>query len=289
MKTGSSQSIRAALKDIADRENISFQVIITRYLHERLIYRLSVSEYVKNFLLKGGTLLYAFEGIHTRPTMDIDMLAKHIDNDKENIRVIFQKVCQINYPDDCVIFNANSIEVFDIAENDKYSGVRVLLDANFDTVKQGLQIDIGFSDNVMSPVELDFPVLIEELDNPHIMAYSIETVVAEKFHAMIALGTNNSRMKDFYDVFVLLKNNEIADENLQDAIKKTFSNRNTAYIENPELFSELFYTNVNRQIMWRAFLKKIKIENIDFKQVIEYITTKLSPIYEMLQRTNLFL
>jgi predicted nucleotidyltransferase component of viral defense system len=134
----------------------------------------------------------------------------------------------------------------------------------------------------MSPVELDFPVLIEKLDNPHIMAYSIETVVAEKFHAMIALGTNNSRMKDFYDVFVLLKNNEIADENLQNAIKKTFSHRNTAYIENPELFSELFYTNANRQIMWRAFLKKIKIENIDFKQVIEYITTKLSPIYEML-------
>jgi predicted nucleotidyltransferase component of viral defense system len=284
MKQGNAKSIRAALRNIADRENIQFQLIVTRYLHERLLYRLSVSEYAKNFYLKGGTLLYAFEGLHTRPTMDIDMLVKHIDNDKNKIKQVFETICQINYADDCVIFNTNSLAVADIAEDAKYSGVRLLIDAGFDTIKQCLQIDFGFSDNITNPIDLNFPVLMEEFDMPRLKAYSIETVIAEKFHAMIALGTNNSRMKDFYDVYNLLKNNKITEVNLHNAIQETFSNRNTTYIENHELFSELFYQNASRKIRWKAFLRKIKAENLDFEDVVRYITNKLSIIYNRLNK-----
>jgi predicted nucleotidyltransferase component of viral defense system len=101
-----------------------------------------------------------------------------------------------------------------------------------------LQVDFGFSDEITKPINLDFPVLMEELGKPILKAYSIETVIAEKFHAMIALGTNNSRMKDFYDVYILLQHNEILNTSLHDAISETFSNRDTFYIENHEMFSE---------------------------------------------------
>ncbi|GHT62719.1 hypothetical protein AGMMS50239_16820 [Bacteroidia bacterium] len=283
MKQGNAKSIRACLQNISNKEKIDFQQIVTRYLHERLIYRLSVSEYAKNFFLKGGALLYAFSGLHTRPTMDIDMLAKHIDNDKSNIKTIFEQICDIKYDDDCVNFRKDSIVVSDIAEEAKYSGIRVLIDADFDTIKQRLQIDFGFSDIIISSIDLDFPVLLEELDRPQIKAYSMETVIAEKFHAMITLGTNNSRMKDFFDVYILLKNNKLTNKNLQNAISEIFRNRETPCIESPELFEISFFQNTNRKIRWKAFLRKIKSENIDFETVVKHITARLQPIYEQLK------
>jgi len=280
MKQGSPKSIRARLKNIADKENIPFQLILTRYFHERLLYRISISEYVGNFFLKGGLLLYAFEGLHTRPTKDIDMLVKHIDNDKDNIKSICAEICRINHPEDCAAFDATSLSISDITEDAKYRGVRVLLEAGLDTIRQVLQIDFGFSDNIYAPIELAFPVLMEEFDVPHIKAYSLETVIAEKFHAMIALGTNNSRMKDFYDVYFLLKNNTIADEALHNAIQATFQNRNTPYSEHPELFSDSFHTNKNRQAMWNAFLRKIRADSPDFESIVRYITERLSQFHK---------
>ena len=287
MKKGNSLSIRMTLKNIADNENIRFQDLITRYLHERLIYRLSVSEYAQHFLLKVGALLYAFSGLHTRPTMDIDMLAKHIDNDKDKIKTFFENICKIDYPDDCVIFEQNTIDVSDIAEDAKYNGGRVVIDALFDTIRQRLQIDFGFSDIVSSPIELDFPVLMEELDAPKIKAYSIETVIAEKFHAMIVMGTFNSRIKDFYDIYTLFKNKEITNSSLHNAIKETFENRNTICVEEAVFFSESFYKDTVRIIMWNAFLRKIKVEHIDFDIVVKYITAMLLPIYNSLINSKL--
>ncbi|MDR1161997.1 MAG: nucleotidyl transferase AbiEii/AbiGii toxin family protein, partial [Tannerellaceae bacterium] len=203
MKKGNVKSIRAVLKNISDKERIDFQLIVIRYLHERFLYRVSVSAYAKHFFLKGGILLFAIKGLHIRPTVDIDMLAIQLSNDKEQLHRIFQTICSIEYDDDCVIFNIDSIKTEDIAADAKYSGVRILIDAGLDTIRQQLQIDIGFSDVITpAPVNLVYPTLLSELAQPfQIGAYSIETVVAEKFHAMIALGVFNSRMKDFYDVY----------------------------------------------------------------------------------------
>jgi predicted nucleotidyltransferase component of viral defense system len=289
MKLGNPISIRTALKNISDRENIDFQTIATRYLHERLLFRVASSNFAQNFFLKGGALFYAFEGLHARPTLDIDFLAKQIDNDKENLKTIFTKICEIEYADDCVLFNKNTIEVFDIDEDAKYSGVRVLLNASFDSIKQRLQIDIGFSDIITpEPVHLTYPTLLNELKNPEIRAYSIETVIAEKFHAMFTLGTLNSRMKDFYDVYILLKNNKIENANLQDSISQTFKNRNTDFTDDHEIFSTLFYENKNRQAMWKAFLRKMKIfENLEFPSVVKTILERLQPIYNELLKSKI--
>jgi len=281
MKKGSSTSIRAVLLNLSQKEGLVFQQVITRYLHERLLYRLSLSEYRLKFILKGGNLLYAIEGLHIRPTTDIDILAKHITNDKETLKNIFKDICSVRCNDDCVIFDATNITVTDIAEEKKYSGIRLLIKAQLDTIKQFLQVDIGFGDIITpAPVMISYPTLLNELKSPDIMAYSIETVIAEKFHAMILNSVFNSRMKDFYDVYILLKNNRINNENLQEAILQTFKCRETDFIENHELFTSSFHEDKNRQTMWKAFLRKMKIsENLEFPFIVKNILEQLQPIY----------
>jgi len=285
MKQGSPTSIRAVLLNLSKKENLLFQQVVTRYLHERLLYRVSLSAYKSSFVLKGGNLVYAIEGLHTRPTMDIDLLARNIDNDKENVKNIFRQICEINYDNDCVHFEPESIIVSDIAKEKKYSGVRLLIDTHFDTVRQPIQIDIGFGD-VITPaaISLAYPVLLNELDNPDILAYSIETVIAEKFEAMIQLGELNSRMKDFYDVYILLTNNKIDETVLSEAIFSTFEQRNTLIKSTPEIFTKEFYLYKPRQTVWKFFLKKIKHPNdLSFETVMNLIVSRLHPIYETLK------
>ena len=285
MKQGNSMSIRAVLLNLSKQENLIFQQVVTRYLHERFLYRVSLSEYNSSFVLKGGNLMYVIEGLHIRPTMDIDILAKNMDNDKENVKNIFRKICEIKYDNDCVCFNSNAIAVSDIAVEKKYSGVRLLIDTQFDTIRQSIQVDIGFGD-IITPdaIALSYPVLLNELDSPKILVYSVETVIAEKFEAMIHLGGLNSRMKDFYDVYILLKNNRIDDEILDKAIFCTFERRKTMLKTQPEIFTKDFYLYEQRQTAWKFFLKKIKEEYVDFEEVMRIITTKLQPIYSKLQR-----
>ena len=284
MKPGNSTSIKAVLMNLSNREELPFQQIITRYLHERLLYRLSISQYKSSFILKGGNLVYAMEGLHARPTIDIDMLAKHISNDKEILKEIFRNICSIVYEEDCVIFDVSNIVVSDIAKEKKYSGIRLLINTKFDTIKQKLQIDIGFGDFITpAPLSLSYPTLLYGLNPPDILAYSIETVIAEKFHAMIEHGIFNSRMKDFYDVYILLKNNVINNENLQESILQTFRHRNTDFTENHQLFTSAFHENPNRQTMWKAFLRKMKIsDDLEFPLVVKTILERLQPIYNEL-------
>jgi len=153
MKLGSPTSIRATLLNLSQKEDLLFQQVVTRYLHERLLHRLSLSEYKQNFILKGGNLLYAFGGIGTRPTVDIDMLARKVANDMESMRDIFAKVCAIKYDDDCVVFDPTNIAVSEISQENKYTGIRLQITAKFDTIKQIIQVDIGFGD-VITPKPL---------------------------------------------------------------------------------------------------------------------------------------
>jgi len=148
MKAGSPMSVRSVLMNLSKNEGLPFQQLVTRYLHERFLYRLSVSEYKSTFILKGGNLLYAVGDLHTRPTKDIDMLAKHISNDKEVLKGVFRDICSISYNDDCVTFDVSNISAFDIAEETEYGGIRLLINSMFDTIRQRLQIDIGFGDVV---------------------------------------------------------------------------------------------------------------------------------------------
>lgn len=181
--------------------------MIIRYLYERLLYRLSASDYRDKFYLKGGALLYALEKEFPRPTLDIDFLGIKIKNDLAHIKNVFTEICSVACDNDGVSFDIDSITTEDITEGRDYKGIKVTLVACLDTIKQVMKMDIGFGDVVTpQPLELSYPSLMDELPQATIMAYSLESVVAEKFQAMIELSEVNSRYKDFYDVYKILRN-----------------------------------------------------------------------------------
>lgn len=273
-------SIRARLLNLAKKERIDFQLIIIRFFHERLLYRISVSDYSQQLILKGGAFIYAVQGIKSRPTIDVDLLGTQISNDIETLCGVFRQICTIESEDE-VAFNPKSVVGELITQQDKYNGVRLYIDATFHTVKQRIQIDVGFGDIVI-PVaqELEYPILLDEMQIPVIQAYSTETVIAEKFQAMIELSVANSRMKDFYDVYNLLTDNKFDNETLEEAIKATFVNRGTSYTENHALFTAEFGTNPQRKKSWTVFLNKInRDKELEFEDVMRLISEKLMPFW----------
>lgn len=285
--TDTGKSIRTRLLTIAKKENLSFQLVIIRYLHERLLYRVSRSLYADNFCLKGGVLLYVYNREQTRPTLDIDFLGTKIPNEIHSIESSFMEICSIKYPSDAVIFDTGSIIAEEIAGQDEYPGIRLFVTANLDTIRQRIQVDIGFGDIVIpAPVQLNYPTLLPESGIPVVQAYSLETVVAEKFEAMIDLSIVNSRMKDFYDVYQILATQEVNLKNLEEAIRETFRNRNTIYTPDHALFSDNFPTDINRLRQWKVFLGKNHLDQaIDFNDVISKIRKFLFPIWERLSIT----
>ena len=153
--------------------------------------------------------------------------------------------------------------------------------ARLDTARQKIAMDIGFGDVITpDPQELEYPLLLDDLPPVTIMAYSLETVIAEKFQAMIELSENNSRMKDFYDLYTLLYNNTIDSALLEKAIHATLKNRGTVYEENHPLFSDGFSTNLRFQLLWKGFMKKIGKTEPDFETVIRLIRERLFPFWE---------
>ena len=196
----SGRSIRAKLLNIAKQENIFFQTILTRYFQERLLYRMSLTQYKEHFYLKGGALMCAYERFAARPTLDIDFLGANISNDSDNIIKAFKEIGAVPYDEDGVSFDINHITAKDITEFKDYHGIRISIPVTMDTIAQVMTMDIGFGDIVTpKPVSLDYPILLSHFPMANILAYSIETVIAEKMHAVIDLADQSSRMKDYYD------------------------------------------------------------------------------------------
>lgn len=283
--TNSSKSVKERLLNLSRAEHYNPQMMISRYMQERLLYRLSVSDYRERFILKGGALLYAHDRFEARPTLDIDFMATRINNDKENIKRIIKEICNVDCATDGAAYDADTVEAEDITVNKEYHGVRVSVVAHLDSARQRVSMDIGFGDVVTpAPQELAFPALIDSVPQAEIKAYSLETVVAEKFHAMIVLSLANSRMKDFFDVYRILMTDRVDDNVLSDAIKSTFANRETGYRENHPLFTEEFFASKDRQAFWNGFLRKIKYpEFFDFQEVGLLIREHLQPYWELLK------
>ncbi len=278
-------SVRDKLLKLAS-EKSTYQQILIRYMHERLLYRMSISKYRSNFYLKGGALLFVYERFLARPTTDIDFLGSSISRDKENIKRVFTEILSIPYPEDGVVFDYDQemIRVEYITLDREYSGVRVLFTGHLDTIVQNLSMDIGFGDIIIpSPVALDYPPLISEMGNFTISAYSLETVVAEKFQTMIAKSIANSRMKDFYDVYTILSGYKLDKDSLERAIREVMVNRKTGYEENHLLFSDDFKTDPDKLLQWNAFLRKKKIKNgPSFGTVMDLIKSELKPYWDSL-------
>ena len=270
-------SIKTRLLQFSKDSQLDYMKILVRYLHERLLYRVSISAYREKLLLKGSSLLYAHERWAARPTLDIDLLGYGINNSEDNIRSIMTDICQLECPDDGVTFDAESIHLEPIAVEKKYPGVCVTVEAHLDSIKQAVSVDIGFGDVITpQPVPLDYPTILKDIPEANLMAYSLETLIAEKFHAMVDRDEQNSRMKDFYDVYQLFLKNAVNTELLKEAIVNTFRNRGMCYHEHLHLFDEQFATNPDRNKRWKAFLRKMKIpDTIEFENVMQVIKDNL--------------
>lgn len=279
------KSIKAKLLNIAKREDVNYQQLVIRYLYERLLYRLSVSDYRDKFYLKGGALLYAFEKEFPRPTLDIDFLGVRIKNDLALLKDVFAEICSVECSEDGITFDVSTITTEEITEGRDYKGIRISLVAHLDTIKQVMKMDVGFGDVVTpSAQELSYPTLMEELPQATVMAYSLDSVVAEKFQAMIELSEVNSRYKDFYDVYKILKNHILDNNTLTGAIRATFANRETGYMENHPLFTHRFADDPSRNQQWQRFMKKIKQnEPENFADAMSLISARLEPIYKQLE------
>lgn len=279
-----SKSIRGKLLNIAKEENIFYQTVLTRYFQERLLYRISQTRYRNNFYLKGGALMYAYERFAARPTLDIDFLGNNISNEGESIVKAFKEICSVPYEEDGVTFDVEQITAQNITEFNDYHGIRLSIPVRMDTISQVMTMDIGFGDVVTpEPIGLDYPVLLEHLPSASILAYSLETVIAEKLHAVVDLADQSSRMKDYYDLYTILHNEKYDATVLQEAIIRTFENRHTSYDPNTMFFRKEFSDNQQMQVRWLAFIKKItKKTELAFAEVVTYIQEKLQPYWDNL-------
>lgn len=272
-------SIKDRLKNQAIASGKTFQEVLMMYGLERTVYRLSVSKYVERFTLKGGTFLYAlFEGEFARVTRDIDLLARNMPNNVEDMKKVFENIFSIEY-DDALRYDLNTLEVRGITEFKEYHGVNVFIMAYLDRTKVPVSIDIGFGDYIYPDrVKMEFPVLLD-MEVPEIFAYSISSVISEKFEAIVSLGDANSRYKDFYDIYILADRYDLDGKELKKAIRETFEHRGTGF-DDIFAFTDDFLRSEIHQNRWNAFLKKKTLVNAELEDVIELLKTLLLPIVE---------
>ena len=279
----SAVSVKDRLKNQAAASGKTMQEALTAYGLERTVYRLSISRYVERFTLKGGIFLYAlFDGEFTRVTRDIDLLARNMPNNAEDMRIVFEDIFSIEC-NDALRYDLSSMEVNSITEFKEYHGVNVSIVAYLDRTRVPVSIDIGFGDVIYPDrIKMDFPVLLS-MEVPEIYAYSIYSVISEKFEAIVSLGDANSRYKDFYDIYILADRYELDGYLLKEAVRETFEHRGTAF-DDIFAFDNSFVTSEIHQRRWKAFLKKKKaLVNAELEEVIALIKVLLIPIINSIE------
>ena len=270
-------SIHQRLLNRAHETGRPFNELLQYFAIERLLYRLSVSDHSESFILKGALMFNAWGLAGFRPTRDIDLLG-HTGNAIDAIVEMFRSVCELNVDPDGLTFNAKTVKGERIKEDADYEGIRITMTAQLGRTRLPIQIDIGFADVVTpAPEAVEYPVLLDH-PAPRLYGYPPETVIAEKFQAMTTLGTANSRMKDFHDVWMLAGNFEFDGRTLQSALERTFHARRTDLPDDSHvIFSEEFAEAKSAQ--WKTFTRRIKsTRDIEMEQVVQQIRKFLLPV-----------
>jgi predicted nucleotidyltransferase component of viral defense system len=269
-------SVRARLLNLARERNQPFDLLLTRYTLERLLYRLSSSQYRERFVLMGAMLMTNWVNDPHRPTRDLDLLAFG-DSDPEVILAVFRDICAIK-ADDAVVFDISALAVDRVRDELEYGGLRIKTNATVDGAKVRVLVDIGFGDAIEPGLtEIELSVLLDQ-PAPRLRAYSYETVIAEKFQAMVNLGRANSRMKDFYDIWILARSHEFDGVRLARAIAATFARRKTGIpSERPDALTPAFAEDQTKQRQWTAFLEDVAITPGTLAEVVEDLATFLMP------------
>lgn len=281
-------SDRARLRNLARQRKVEFQLLLSEFAVERLLYRLGVSPHGERYVLKGATLLRMWTAERGRATWDLDLLGRGADGVADVVQVV-REVCSLP-ADDGIVFDPDSTRGEEIRAADDYAGVRVRLQAQLAGARIPMQIDVGFGDAITpEPVRETYPSLLDHTP-PHILVYSREAVVAEKLEAMISLGVTNSRMKDFHDVQVLASSFAFAGPVLAEAIRATFERRRTPLPDvDPLVLSRGFLAAPERQTQWRAFLRRGRLPGPqDAGELAEALRRFLGPVLAALVQGEVF-
>lgn len=266
-------SLKARIRNIAKQKNIPAQVILQNYMFERLLVRLSVSEYKEKFVLKGGMLVAAIVGLDNRATMDMDTTLKNLPLTPEAIRNALEQICSISLDDDV------SFEIGDISpirEDDLYGGYRVMVKAKLDTMLTPLSIDVSTGD-VMTPdaIQYNFSEIFDDEKSYELWAYNIETVMAEKVETILRRGVFNTRPRDFYDTYILATTQNFNMQLFLEALQATTNHRGTTeQIADVKGILKNIQESLELQKMWSKYRKQFAYaKDIEYEQIMEVLRT----------------
>lgn len=279
-------SIRARLLNIAKHNNQDYNALLVHYAQERFLYRLSRSKYRSNLILKGA-LLFLPHGLPlTRTTKDIDFLGSGVSANIAKLKIVLQEIADMR-EDDGMEFLSKSISLKQIVEKADYPGIRARIGCTLGGAKFPLQLDIGFGDTIVAgPVEIDYPVILDQ-PTPKILAYSLESAIAEKFEAIVKLNVISSRMKDFHDILSIASQRKFELQTLREACLTTFQQRGTSVEDRKTVFSESFRTDGKMQQMWNAFHERsLLTQKQSFSEANEMLEKFLEPIFGNLEDTK---
>lgn len=251
-------SVNVRLKNLAVQKQISFDYILLRYALERFLFRLSVSPHANRFILKGASAFAVWMGDFFRMTRDADLYCSGKSN-SEFLLQCFREICRQEVAADGVTFDLSSMRASKIKKDQRYQGTRIVFYARIDQARVSLQFDIGVGDSIFPAAEFtEYPVLLEA-EHPLIKVYPKYTVIAEKYEAMVTLGMTNSRLKDFFDIWLLTECFDFDFITLKQALKRTFEHRKTPLpTALPTALTDEFTTDKMKLSQWNAFLHKIK-------------------------------
>jgi hypothetical protein len=279
-------SVRQRLLDNAKSTNRPFQEVLQYFAMERFLYRLSQSPHVEKFILKGALMFKLWGAAISRPTKDIDFLAR-TKNTPEAVVPIVRAICSQPVEPDGLSFDEASVEATLIKEHADYEGIRVRFLATLDKARVTMQLDLGYGDVVVpTPKIIEYPVLLD-FPAPFVGAYGRETVVAEKFEAMVKLGQLNSRMKDFFDIWLLSRQYDFDGATLARAIRGTFENRKTPLPAEALGVTSTFADDATKRSQWKGFLRKARLDNVpeDLHAILESLQVFLTPVAAAARKT----
>jgi hypothetical protein len=278
-------SIRARLLNHAKQHGDDYNRILTRYAIERLLYRLTLTEAAQRYVLKGAMLFVTWPEHMFRPTGDLDLLGEG-NPDPASLAELFGRICQVEVKEDGIVFDPGSIKVEPVREADKYQGATLLMNATLAGARIRVLVDIGFGDHVYpAPTRRTFPNLLADMPAASILMYPPETVVAEKFQAMVSLGEANTRIKDFHDIWVTTKTFPFDLANVVEAVGGTLKRRETPFpTETPVALTDSFAKISNDRGLWTGFLRRNPptIEPPPFPEVQGALRRFFGPIIDSL-------
>ena len=269
-------SVRARLLRVSKEKGQNFDLVLTHYAIERLLYRLAQSRHADHYVLKGAMLLMTWFEEPFRGTRDLDLLG-YGDPAPDAVLDVFREVLGQELPDG-VVFDTSAARVNRIREENEYGGLRIRATADIGGARVAVNVDVGFGDATEPPAEwLDYPVLLD-MPAPRLRGYARETVVAEKFQAMVYLGTANSRMKDYYDLWIIGQAFEIDRSRLARAISATFARRGTAIPDEvPDGLSPAFAEDALKLQQWESFKQDLSVDPGSLDGVVSALEAFLMP------------